>query len=34
VNQDIHPSVTFTVDRLAGKVSAADYEHHLQPLAG
>jgi protease I len=26
VNQDIHPSVTFTVDRLVGEASAGDYD--------
>jgi protease I len=31
VNQDIHPSVTFTVDRLVGKVSAADYDALILP---
>jgi protease I len=31
VNQDIHPSVTFTVDRLVGEASAGDYDALILP---
>src|SRR5579875_631546 len=31
VNQDIYPSVTFTVDRLIGEASAADYDALILP---
>jgi protease I len=31
VNRDIYPSVTFTVDRLVGKVSARDYDALILP---
>jgi protease I len=31
VNQDIHPPVTFTVDRLVGEVSAGDYDALILP---
>ena len=31
VNQDIHPSATFTVDRLVGQASADDYDALILP---
>jgi DJ-1/PfpI family len=31
VNSDIHPSVTFTVDRLVGEASAGDYDALILP---
>jgi protease I len=31
VNHDIHPSVTFAVDRLVGQASAADYDALILP---
>jgi protease I len=31
VNHDIHPSVTFTVDRLVGEASADDYDALILP---
>ena len=31
VNHDIHPSVTFTVDRLVGEASAGDYDALILP---
>ena len=31
VNQDIHPSVTLTVDRLVGEASAGDYDALILP---
>jgi protease I len=31
VNHDVHPSVTFTVDRLVGEASAGDYDALILP---